>query len=123
MAESSPNPFDAIADDLADLAREFSRRVEARVQENLSVPVEYVGGGVIRSKEGEHPRRETGNLRGSTQARVRRPGPGEVAVELDSAAGYAERLQLEMNRPITNNVPGEFEDDWLETCARAIRGG
>jgi hypothetical protein len=121
MPEESANPFDEIDRQLAADAREFAERLVAAKRADLRVPVTY--NPTVRSKPGEPPRRETGNLQGGIEARVFQPEPGITEVVLDSPAGYAERLQLEMNRPIFNDVPERFADDWAEVNERAVTRG
>lgn len=126
MEATSENPWDSIAAELEQAARGFGARVENHVRDKLSVPVEYVTGPrggtrVIRSLPGEPPRRETGNLQGSIQARFFFEG-STIAVELDSPVGYAVPLQVERDRPIFSDLPDLFGDEWVNVCARAVSG-
>jgi hypothetical protein len=63
------NPADAITDALAEDMRvafdAIGQELEDRFRELVSVPVEYEGKRVIRSKPGERPRLETGRYQES----------------------------------------------------------
>lgn len=70
----------------------------------LSVPVEYVGGTVIRSVEGEAPRMETDALRQSTDANILDGDPlPKLRISVGPRPGgpvdVATTLENEMNRP------------------------
>jgi len=62
------------------------------IQDELSVPVEYLGKNVIRSRPGERPREETGRLREGIAANIE-PGTDEVTFAVESAAPYSARLE------------------------------
>ncbi len=74
-----------------------TRMYADKVRENISVPVLDTGTEVIRSKPGEYPRLESGDLRRSIKQRVvKRRGQiwGEVWTELDYGLvlEYSKRL-------------------------------
>lgn len=119
--ESSPNPFEEIAAETRDVAREFGERVQRTVRDWVAVPVEYVGGKIIRSKWGEHPRLETGNLQASIEHREGVDG-NVVFTEVTAGAPYADPLENALNRPIMRDVPDEFGDAWAELCAGVVSG-
>lgn len=69
QASPSSNPADAITDALTEDFRvamdAIGQHLEDRFRDLVSVPVEYEGKRVIRSKPGEPPRTETGKYHGS----------------------------------------------------------
>lgn len=126
MAESSPNPFVEIARDLERAVEQFGGVIVEQVREDLRIPVQYVTGPrggvrVIRSKPGEHPRRETGNLQGSIN-HYERHAPGIAATEIDSPVGYAEPLENSLNRIIFQEIPDDFESRFVTLCGDVADG-
>lgn len=65
------------------------------IKSALKVPVEYRGDVVIRSLPGEAPRRETGDLQGSIDAKTidGQDGPDSVTLEVSTNIHYAPRLE------------------------------
>lgn len=115
------NPFDDILDDLLAADREVGDEMVARVQDRLSIDVEFVGGEVIRSKPGEHPRRETGNLYGSFTTRTVQEGDTFRTI-VDTDVFYAVNLQELMDRPIVTGLMEEYEPLILDRQVRVIEG-
>jgi hypothetical protein len=104
MAQGDPNPFDEIEADLGPVLRDVAEEMLARVQDRISVDVERVGSRVIRSKPGEHPRRDTGNLYASFIVEENTENH-TVAAAVTTDVEYAVYLQLGMDRPITDAGP------------------
>lgn len=105
------DPFDKLASIVADALREYGGELHDKVQENLSVPVEYVRGPrggtiVIRSKPGEHPRRETGGLLSTIVDEVTAEGD-QSRLMLSSDHPGAGHLQDTLDRPILSNLQDE----------------
>jgi patatin-like phospholipase/acyl hydrolase len=115
------NPFDDILDDLLAAEAEIGEEIVARVQDDCSVDVEILGETVIRSKPGEHPRRETGDLYNSFKTHTTVDG-GTVATVVDSDIWYAVNLENVMDRPIFTGKLDEYEPLILDRHVRAIEG-
>jgi hypothetical protein len=54
-----------VVQEVAGAMRLYGEEVATDLRESLSVPVQYVGSRIIRSKPGERPRKETGKYRGT----------------------------------------------------------
>lgn len=120
LAQASPNPADLYARRLAANWRRLGEEIIRAKRADLSVPVQHTAGGVIRSKEGEHPRRETGNLRGAIESRVSREGD-LVRMKFDCPVEYAGHL-VERRRIIFQDIPDRFADDVREAAVAAVLG-
>lgn len=65
MAESDPNPFDEIDAELREKFELLGTQMDDKVREWIGIDVGFAKGRIVRSKPGEHPRKETGRLQGS----------------------------------------------------------
>lgn len=95
--------FDRIARSAERRLKAEMERMRADVQKRIGVPVERSGGRTIRSKPGEPPRKDKGNLYASADAQTLNAGrtvQGSVSVNTK----YARRLNNQMNRPIFGNT-------------------
>lgn len=94
----------------------------ADVKESLDISVEYVGSEVIRSKPGERPRRETGELQDATRHEVDRLLFDETELSILNDCPHAAPLefgtQTVLPRPfmapalerITDKLPDDLND-------------
>ncbi len=121
-----PDLFEEIAADVATAMAREGQVIQSAIKDDLSVPVEYETGPrggviVIRSKRGEHPRRETGNL----QDRVKTDTTSEAlktTMAVYDDATYAEYLDPKLDRPIVTGIDERFGDDVEQAVANAISG-
>lgn len=97
--------------------------VLADLQNAVAVPVEEIGGRIIRSVPGEPPRRETGALLDGLDAVVSESGPDEITLEVTSSVPYSARL--EKTRPFMGPAFERMErtlpDRVAEVMARVLR--
>lgn len=127
MPTEAAQLFNEIAADVADaLDRKGNEIVEA-VKEDLSVPVQITTGPrggrvVIRSKPGEHPRKESGDLQAAVGHQVQRDGVDATLVVNDPMF-YAPFLDPKLNRPILTGIDERFGDDVVTAVVTAIQGG
>ncbi len=84
------------------------------VRERISVPVEYVGDGiVIRSDPGEPPRREFGHLWASTDHSVGNGPRNDPQLTVRNNAAYARRLEYGEGRLAARPFFGPLRATWI----------
>lgn len=102
----------------------LGEKIVETIKADLSVPVEYMtrprgGIHIIRSKSGEHPRRETGKLQAGVDHFVFQSG-SIVGLNVYDPVNYARYLDPGMNRPIVTGKDEEFADLFTAVIARAF---
>jgi hypothetical protein len=119
------NPFDDIERDLRPRMDDLGAKMEAQVRDWIGVPVGRSGGHIIRSQPGEHPRRETGRLRGSIDHATDSQN-GIITVTIDSDVFYAPLLENGTSkmakRPILTGLLELFEPQLEEIVAEVVAG-
>lgn len=128
MSADSNQLFYEIADDIAAAWQREGQEIVEKIQDDLSVPVQITvgprgGRKIIRSKRGEHPRRETGKLQSEVQSSVQRDGVNCNLI-IESPTSYSEYLNPKdaLDRPIIRGIGEEFEDKMADITAQAIQG-
>ena len=133
MSESTAGSlFDDIATDIVTAWAQVGGEIQTEVKQDLSVPVEVRTGPrggriVIRSKLGEHPRRETGLLQGSVMGAVERHDLS-ISMFVFDPVFYAIFLDPGLDRPIIGgssrfpSVADRFTDKVVDAVAAAISG-
>jgi hypothetical protein len=89
-------------------------------REILSVPVQYVGGRVIRSQPGESPRLDTGALQDDTKGEVTMEN-GVPVMTIYWTLYYAATLELLMDRPILEPLSQRLADFLPGRLAESMR--
>lgn len=90
--------------------RSSIRLLKSRVQRNISVPVQYTGSGVIRSKPGEYPRKDTGLLRRTVATKIEFQHYGSVIHgHVGVTQDYGLELELNMDRKL---LEATLIDEW-----------
>lgn len=87
----------AVDAEIANRVYRVGQHVFKKIQENISVWVEYQGNKIKRSKPGEYPRQETSKLRRSVYVQLKRTKLG-AEVRLGARAPYAIVLETSLNR-------------------------
>lgn len=118
--------FDVIDANIAHGCETFGKEVVDEIKDNLSIPVEYRTGPrggviVVRSKSGEHPRKETGKLQAAVDHFVFQSG-SIVGVNVYDPVNYAGFLDPGMNRPIVTSKDEEFADKFAGVIVKAFEG-
>lgn len=103
-----PPLFDRIARLIADAHRDTGSAVVIDVKDRVSVPVGYAigprgGSRKIRSKPGEPPRKDKGNLQASIASETIEPTGDVIDSSVSASVPYARRLELDLHRPIFEN--------------------
>ena len=124
--DDSTQLFYDIAADVATSLDYIGGVIVEQIKQDLSVPVEIVTGPrggriVIRSKPGEHPRKETGLLQSQVNHQVERDGVNSTLIVFDPVY-YSPYLDPGLNRPIVTGIDERFEDRVAEIVAQAISG-
>lgn len=125
MSEPVENFFDEIRDVVSQEMEAFGREVLDRRRAALSIPArEAVGsrGGhrYIASEEGEHPRARSGKLAASLKADSFHVGDTlQVSISTDHPG--ANRLEVDLNRPILGDIPDQEAENFLDRMATAVR--
>jgi hypothetical protein len=116
--------FESINAKIAESAESLGGVIVENIQNKLSVPVERHGSEVIRSKRGEHPRRDSGRLLEATTCEVR-SDELSADLEISNPTPYGPFLDdpNKLDRPIVQGIVDEFEDDWAGIVADAINDG
>lgn len=123
--QTSEDLFDAIASDVAEAMDRVGQQIVDEIKNDLSVPVEYKKGPrggtiIVRSKPGEHPRKETGKLQEGIEHRIERNG-ADVILTVGDDVFYAVPLE-NIDRPITEGGEERFEDLVVSAVVAAING-
>lgn len=103
--EGDLNPFDVLAPQFEGIMREIGEEMVARVQDRCSIDVQGSPPHMIRSKPGEHPRRETYRLYESFKSKT--VMDQNIVTTVDTDVPYAPRLQFNLARPIFDAGQGE----------------
>jgi hypothetical protein len=124
--DDSTQLFYDIAADVATSLDYIGGIIVDQIKEDLSVPVEILTGPrggriVVRSKPGEHPRKETGLLQSQVEHRVERDGVNSTLVVFDPVY-YSAYLDPGLNRPIVTGIDERFEDKVAQAVADAVSG-
>lgn len=124
MPHDTQADFEQIASAVALGFNRFSESVVAEIRDRLNVPVEYAPGEngktiVIRSVQGEPPRRETGALRESIAGEVT-SDENKVTLEVGSDVRYAPFLDPNKRRLIFTDIVEEFEDQAVQSLIEAL---
>lgn len=131
MSTPARQLFDDIENDVAAALDSQGGAIVDAIREDLNIPVVVTTGPrggrvVLRSKPGEHPRRETGALQAGVFHEIERDGSDMKLVIADEVeyAKWLDPLGAEglKNRPIVDQVLERFEDPVLTTIANAISG-
>lgn len=95
--------------------------LQQAIQQRVSIPVERVGGKVIRSKRGEAPRLDTSRLHNNVDVQVIE-GTDTVRGSVSVNVPYAERLNdpSQLNRPIAGDEPDRHLDGIADALADRI---
>lgn len=128
MTYDSDKLFLEIADDIAIAWQREGDEIVQKIQNDLSVPVQIEigprgGRKIIRSKRGEHPRRESGKLQSEMQSVVQRDGVNCNLI-IEAPTYYAEYLDPKdaLDRPIIRGIGEEFEEKMADITVQAIQG-
>jgi len=118
-----PDLFDSIEADVAEATAREMRAIADDIKERVSIPVGYrIGprGGTykIRSKPGEPPRKDTGNLQASITPDTIVVGD-QVAGSIQAKAPYSDPLENQMDRLIMTDLLDEFSERFADAVARA----
>lgn len=89
-------------------------------REILSVPVQYIGGLVIRSQRGESPRLDSGDLQDDTKGEVTMEN-GVPVMTIWWTLDYAEELDQFMDRPILEPLSQRLIDFLPGRLAESMR--
>ena len=120
MKDDFDEVLDDIARDIASAQQVAAQAIVDDVKQRVSIPVDKSTTPWTRSKPGEPPRKDTGRLQSSIQAETLNTGD-QIATSINPGdVPYAERLQMEMARPIFERVLDEHTDDLLDRIAQAI---
>lgn len=119
------NPFDAIVRDMMEPLAQIGGFMAEQVQEWLSVDVDRTGSKVIRSRPGEHPRRDSGRLFTSITHDIAAQGD-VITVTVGTDAPYAHYLENGTSkmaeRPILAGLLEQFEPILMNAVAEVIEG-
>jgi len=126
-SEPATDFFDGIVGDLFDAADLMGAQVVDSWRERISVDVEYQTGPrggliVIRSKVGEAPRRETGDLYNSIQSDVE-IDLHAVTLDVSSDKFYAPILEDKLGRPHIDVTLEEWAEPFFDAMVDAINKG
>jgi hypothetical protein len=94
------------------------------VRTKISIPVgrDSSGNVIERSKPGEPPRLETGNLHDSIGHQVFDDADqNQIGVTVYAGTYYAPELEVDYNRPILVDVPDELGNEFFEQLATEIK--
>lgn len=126
MTTKADQLFFEIANDMASAFDRAGEQIEAAVKDDLSVPVEIKTGPrggkiIVRSKPGEHPRKETGKLQAGVTHSVIRDGVNCTLI-VNDPVNYAGFLDPGLNRPIVTGLDERWTDAVEDSAANAVEG-
>lgn len=118
--------FDEIEQDVGTSMKLVADEVADDIRDRISKPVGYKISPngretKIRSKPGEPPRRDTGRLMSEISIDFAEAN-GQLQAVVYSPTPYAERLQEDLDRPITDDMLEATEELMIERIADAITG-
>ncbi len=118
--------FDEIESDIAIASQQMADQIASDVKDRIGVPVGYAvgprgGTRVIRSKPGEPPRKETGNLQSGVIAEVVAVR-GQISGSIYDEVPYAAPLESDLDRPILTDLAETYEDFLADGVTRAAAG-
>lgn len=95
MGELAQSIVRDLTDELAETFEATGGEMVADIRNDISVPVQYLRKPyrIVRSKPGESPRRETGDLWRGVQMEVDRPDPESVSLEVFCTVLYGKYLE------------------------------
>jgi hypothetical protein len=93
--------------------------LQEAIQARVSVPVERDGGRTIRSKRGEPPRKDKGNLYANVEVSVLE-GADTVRGSVSVNVPYAKTLNDDLDRPIAGDEPERHLDGIATALADRI---
>ena len=112
--------FDDINQDIAAEFERIGAEMVADAQQRLAVPVTFHP--LVRSKPGENPRKETGDLQKNIQHRVDTPESTQAVLTVFSTTFYAPILQDSKDRPVLSDTAEAFEEVIPDRIAAVIGG-